>query len=327
VKAGWYRRPGPAEEVIEVGDMETPTAGPGEILVRLRASGINPSDYKRRANAKAPIEFPIVIPHSDGAGVVAALGAGVSGMGVGDRVWVYHAQWRRPFGTAAEFVSLPVGQVKPLPNNASFLEGACFGIPAMTGYHAVHVAGPVAGKTVYVPGATGRVGAYAVQFAKWRGAKVIASTGGDKESRFAVADLGADIVLDRKSPTLEADILQASDGRGVDRIVEVDFSGNIGLDEKILAEHGAIVSFGAASVSSAPISLMTRRARNMFLHFVFVYLLDEETAAAVCAGINEMAETGRLRHRIGGVFALSDLARAHRVAETTSGTGHMVVEI
>jgi NADPH:quinone reductase len=326
MRAGWYERTGPADEVIKTGEMDAPRHAAGEVLVRVHASGINPSDYKRRGNMKAPAEFPRIIPHSDGAGVVAGLGAGVGGLREGDRVWVYNAQWQRPFGTAAEYVALPARLVRPLPERTSFIEGACLGIPAMKAYHAVHVAGPVRGKTVYVPGATGRVGAYAVQLAKWRGARVIASTGGEA-NRAAIAALGADVVLDRKAADLEAQIMHETGGRGVDHIVEVELPGNIGLDERILAERGAIVSFGAATTPSIAITQMGRRARNMSLHFIFVYLLEASTCEATCAGINAAEEAGALKHRIGGTFALRDLALAHRTAETTSGTGHMVVEI
>lgn len=326
MRAGWYEKTGPAFEVVKTGDVETPKPGPGEALVRLRASGINPSDYKRRANVKVPAEFPRVVPHSDGAGVVAALGPGVSGLREGDRVWVYNAQWRRAMGTAAEYVSLPARLVKPLPENTSFVEGACFGIPAMTGYHAVHVAGPVAGKTVYVPGATGRVGAYAVQFAKWRGARVIASTGGGAAQIEAVRALGADVVLDRKAADLEERILKETGGRGVDHIVEVDLPGNMGFDERILGENSNVVSFGAASVPSIPVTQVGRRARNMGVHFIFVYLLRESEFESVCAGINACAQEGKLQHRIGGVFTLAELAKAHDFAEKTTATGHVVVE-
>ena len=331
MRAGWYERTGPAEAVIEVGDMATPEPAPGEVLVRLHASGINPSDYKRRGAAAVPIEFPRIVPHSDGAGVVAALGRDATGFRVGDRVWVYNAQWARPFGTAAEFVSLPARLVRPLPAKTSFNEGACFGIPAMTAYRAIHVGRrdgfeTGAGETVYVPGATGRVGAYAVQFAKWRGARVIASSG-DATGREALARLGADLVLDRKAGDLAARILEATQGRGVDRIVDVDLVGGLPLDEQILAEGGDLVSFGAASAPKVTMSLNGRRARNMSLHFIFVYLLDPATAEATCRGIEAADEAGALTHRIGGVFPLAELARAHRMAETTSGTGHMVIEI
>ena len=327
MRAGWYEQTGPAHSVIHTGEIETPEPGPGEVLVRVHASGINPSDYKRRANIKVAAEFPRVVPHSDGAGVVAGLGAGVSGFREGDRVWVYHAQWRRALGTAAEYVCLPAKLVNPLPANVSYVEGACLGIPAMTGYHAVHKAGSVQGKTVYVPGAAGRVGAYAVQFAKWRGARVIASTGGGMQQIEAIKALGADIVLDRMAADLEQRILAATDNGGVDHIVEVDLAGNIGFDERILAEGGSLVSFGASSIPSISVTQTGRRARNMGLHFIFVYLLDAATAAVTCQGINELALTGRLQNRVGGVFALDELARAHHEAETSAARGHFVVEV
>ena len=256
-----------------------------------------------------------------------ALGAGVTGLAVGDRVWTYNGQWGRPLGTAAEYIALPQRFVQPLPEGTSFAEGACLGIPAMTAYHAVHLAGSLAGKTVYVPGATGRVGAYAVQFAKWRGARVIASTGGGEAARAAVAELGADLVLDRKAADLAERILSETGGRGVDHIVEVDLPGNIGFDERIIAERGSMVSFGAASAPTLSVTQTGRRARNMSLHFIFVYMLDEPTFAATCSGIVEAAKAGALKHRIGGRFPLADLAKAHHFAETTSGTGHVVVEM
>ncbi len=325
MRAGWFEKTGPAAEVIAVGDMDKPVAGPGEVLIRLHASGINPSDYKRRANAKVAPEFPRVVPHSDGAGVVEALGEGVTGLSVGDRVWCYNGQWARPMGTAAEYISLAQRYVKPLPANTSFVEGACFGIPCMTAYHAVHLAGSLKGKTVYVPGATGRVGAYAVQFAKWRGAKVIASTGSGAAAVKAIEEMGADIVLDRKAADLGARILAETGGRGVDHIVEVDLPGSIGFNESIIAERGSMVSFGAASAPTMPVTQIGRRARNMSLHFIFVYMLDDATFEATCAGINEAAEAGALKHRIGGTFPLERMADAHHMAEITSGTGHVVV--
>ena len=327
MRAGWYERTGPAEQVTHVGEMATPTPLEGEVLVRLHASGVNPSDYKKRGNASASPEFPRIVPHSDGAGVVAGVGRGVTDYREGDRVWVFNAQWRRPFGTAAEMIALPENLVRPLPERTSFAEGACFGIPAMTGYRTVHQAGDVAGKIVYVPGATGRVGAYAVQFAKWRGAKVIASTASGKPSQDALLALGADVVLDRTSTDLETRILRETHQHGVDHIVEVDITGNIGFDERILAEGGSIVSFGAAAAPSLAIALAGRRARNMSLHFIFVYLLDEATQRTTCAGIIEAEAQGRLKHRIGGRFSLAELAAAHRAAETTASTGHIIVEM
>ena len=323
--AGWYQKGGPAEKVIEVGDTEIPRARPGEVLVRLRASSISPSDYKKRA-ANAPLEFPRIIPHSDGAGVVEALGAGVSVFKVGDRVWTFNAQFKRAMGTAAQYIALPAALVRSLPSNASFVEGACFGIATMTGFRVVFADGPVKRKTVYVPGATGRVGAYAVQFAKWGGARVIASVSGE-EKRKVANDLGADFVLDRQKDNLATAILGLTNNTGVDSIVEVELAGNLPLDEKILAENGTICSFGAARTPKLEISMSGRRARNMSLRFVFVYLLDDAALTETCAGINKAQAEGALKHRIAATFPLRELAKAHAFAETHTGTGHVVVEI
>ena len=325
VLAGWYEKGGLAEKVIEVGDMEIPRAGPGEVLVRLRASSISPSDYKKRA-ANAPLEFPRIVPHSDGAGVVETVGAGVSDFKIGDRVWTFNAQFKRAMGTAAQYIALPAALVRPLPPNASFVEGACFGIPAMTGFQAVFADGPVKRKTVYVPGAAGRVGAYAVQFAKWGGARVIASVRGE-EKRSVAHELGADFVLDRDKDDLATAILGLTNNIGVDRIVEVDIAVNLQRDENILAENGIICSYGAGRTPKLEISMSGRRARNMSLRFVFVYLLDDAALTETCAGINKVQAEGALKHRIAATFPLRELAKAHAFAENNSGTGHVVVEI
>lgn len=327
MRAGWYERPGPANQVITIGEMDSPGPNPGEVLVRVHASGINPSDYKRRANTKSAMEFPRIIPHSDGSGMVAALGAGVKDLREGDRVWVYNAQWRRPLGTAAEFVSLPARQVRPLPGNLNFVEGACLGIPAMTGFRAVQLCGPLHGKAVYIPGATGRVGAYALQFAKLAGARVIVSTGGGPNPTEELKALGADIVLDRNKLDLESALLSAAGQSGVDAIIDVNLAGNIDLDERVIAENGAIVSFGAASQPSLRISLSGRRARNVSFHFIFVYLLTPGQAESVCDGITHAVSSSQIRHRIGRTFPLNQLACAHDFAEHTPTKGHVVIEI
>jgi NADPH2:quinone reductase len=323
--AGWYEKGGLAEKIIEVGDMEIPRAAAGELLVRLRASGINPSDYKKRA-VSAPLEFPRIVPHSDGAGIVEALGAGVSYFKPGDRVWTFNAQFKRAMGTAAQYIALPAALVRPLPSNASFVEGACLGIPAMTGFRAVFADGPVRHKTVYVPGGTGRVGAYAVQFAKWGGARVITSVSGD-EKRNVAHELGADVVLDRQKDDLASSILGLTNNTGVGRIVEVELAGNLPLDEKIIAENGTICSFGAGRTPKVEITMLGRRARNMSLRFIVVYTLDDAAIVETCAGINKAQAEGALKHRIAATFSLRDLAKAHAFAENHTGTGHVVVEI
>src|SRR5215470_12071663 len=132
MRAAYYETNGTAREVLRVGEVETPEPGPGEVRVRLAASGVNPSDVKSRAGSTRKIAFPRVIPHSDGAGEIDRVGQGVSSSRVGERVWVWNGQWRRPFGTAAQSIVLPAEQAAPLPAGIAVEAAACLGIPAYT---------------------------------------------------------------------------------------------------------------------------------------------------------------------------------------------------
>ena len=325
--AGWYERHGPAHDVITTGQMPIPEPEPGDVLVRLHASGINPSDYKKRGNEKAAIEFPRVIPHSDGAGIVLAKGKDVTAFREGDRVWTFNAQWGRANGTAAQYIALPESNISPLSTNTTFAEGACLGIPAMTGCRVIFMDGPVDGQWIYVPAAAGRVGAYALQFAKWGGAKVIASAGSPERAAIA-RDLGADHVIDRSTGVdVAAEILAITNDYGVDRIAEVEFGGNMALNANILAQDGVIASYASAHVPKAEVIVSPRRARNMSMPFVFVYMLNPKAIRDTCDLVNKADNAGALNHRIAATFPLEDLAQAHAAAETQSGTGHMVVTI
>jgi NADPH2:quinone reductase len=181
MRAAFYEAMGPARDVLRVGYVETPEPGPGEVRVRVRASGVNPSDVKSRGLRK--LMFPRVIPHSDGAGEIEAVGAGVPASRVGERVWLWNGQWQRPSGTAAEFIVLPAAQAVPLPGNVSFEAGACLGIPAMTAYHAVELAVGHNAKTVFVSGGAGSVSQYVIQFAKARGATVITTISSEDKAK------------------------------------------------------------------------------------------------------------------------------------------------
>ncbi|MBI2360745.1 MAG: NADPH:quinone reductase, partial [Deltaproteobacteria bacterium] len=192
--AAWYEKVGPAREVLQAGEMPEPGVGPGEVRVRQYTSGVNPSDTKRRSGATEGMSFPRIIPHSDGAGIIDQAGAGVDERRVGERVWTYNARWQRPFGTAAQYVVVPSQQAVHLPDSVSFAEGACLGIPGMTAHRCVFVDGPVRGKTVLVTGGAGCVGHYAVQFAKWGGASVIATVSSEKKAAHARA-AGADYTI------------------------------------------------------------------------------------------------------------------------------------
>src|SRR6195256_7111464 len=185
MRAAFYERNGTARDVLNVADVDTPVPGPGEVRVKLKTSGVNPSDVKSREGRTRKIAFPRVIPHSDGAGVIDKVGGGVPASRVGERVWVWNAQWKRPLGTAAEYVVLPAALALPLPDPIGFAEGACLGIPAMTAAHAVATAQLNAASTVLIPGGAGGVGHYAVQFAKARGAVVITTVSSDEKAALA----------------------------------------------------------------------------------------------------------------------------------------------
>src|SRR5262245_27760565 len=173
MRAAYYEANGAAADVLRVGDVATPEPGPGEVRVKLKTSGVNPSDVKSRAGATRKIAFPRVIPHSDGAGEIDKVGDGVAASRIGERVWTWNGQWRRAFGTAAEYVTLPQQQAVALPQSVSFEVGAGIGIPAMTAWYAVTCAHAAQGTTIFVPGGAGAVGFYAIQMAKMQGARVI----------------------------------------------------------------------------------------------------------------------------------------------------------
>lgn len=325
MRAGWYERPGPAYDVITVGEMPTPEPGVGEVRVRLHASGISPSDYKRRASAKGGMEFPRIVPHSDGAGVVDAVGDGVTAFRTSDRVWVMDAQFRRPHGTAAEYVVLPEAKVAPLPGNVPFEVGACLGIPAMTAHRAVFLDGPVEGRTVLVTGGAGRVAHCAIQLAAIGGARVIA-TASSPEKAEAARSAGAVHVIDRRADVAAA-VLEFTGGEGADRVVEVEFGANLDTNQKILKDGGAIASYASSQVPQALITVTPRRALNATIHFIYCYTMAADAKAAAARDINRALANHGFMPRVARTFPLEALAEAHAFAESSSSEGQVVVTI
>lgn len=328
MRAAWYERKGPAPEVLRLGDQPKPEPAPGELLILVRASGVNPSDTKGRGGARGntAMPFPLIIPHQDGAGEVVGAGSPELQGRVGERVWFYEAQLGRPFGAAAEYVALPAGQAVRLPDDVSFEEGACLGVPAMTAHRAVFADGPVQGKTVFVSGGAGAVGRYAVQFAKLGGARVIATVGSDKDAKSARA-AGADLVVDRKREDVAArvaDFTGAEDGRGVDRIVEVAFGANLPLILQILKPNGVVATYSSDAEPEPKLPYWPLVLLNATVHFVLVYVMDAEAHAAAAQAITEALETGTLTHDIAEVVDLSDIARAHERVEKGAG-GKVIV--
>jgi len=198
MRAAWYSHNGEAQDVIVVGEMPMPEPGPGEVRVRLHTSGVNPSDVKsRRAR---PLTDSRIVPHSDGAGVIDAVGAGVQASRVGERVWIWNGQWARPLGTASQWMVLPSAQAVVLPHNTDFAAGACLGIPALTAIQAVHLAGDLKDKAVLVTGASSAVGHYITQLVTLAGGRVIGTVGSPLKAEHAQAAGMREAIFTRPNP-------------------------------------------------------------------------------------------------------------------------------
>jgi NADPH:quinone reductase len=242
MRAVWYERQGRAGEVLQVGDLPDPEPGPGEVRVRVTLSGVNPGDTKKRRGwLGSAMPYPRVIPHSDAAGVVESVGAGVNPARVGRRVWVYGAQSYRPFGTAAQLTVIPIQQAIDLPDEVSDEVGACLGIPGITAHRTVFADGPVTGATVLVQGVLGAVGSLAAQLAHWGGATVIGTVRrSDDLEPVSNAAVAYTVALDQADP---AGVIRGHAPDGVDRIIEVAFSDNIDLDAAVAKNHTVIAAY------------------------------------------------------------------------------------
>jgi NADPH2:quinone reductase len=326
MRAAYYESVGPAAEVMRVGERPTPQPGAGEVRVRVHTSGVNPSDVKARAGARGPLAYPYVIPHSDGAGVIDSVGSGVSPARIGERVWTWNAAWRRPFGTCAEFVCLPAAQAVSLPSNTGFDAGACLGIPALTACHAALGDGPLAGKTVLVTGGAGAVGHYAIQFAKWSGARVITTVSGEAKSQHAKS-AGADHVVNYREQDVVAAIREWTAGAGVDRIVEVEFGGNLAVSNQVLKVGGVIAAYGSTAVPAPPLPFYPMMFNHTTLHLLLVYALTDAERARACGLLTSALEAGILKNPIAARFSLADTAQAHVAVESGKAIGNVVVTV
>ena len=322
-----YERTGPAAEVLALHDLPRPEPGAGEVRVRVAISGANPSDAKKRAGAQGAMADPLVVPHSDGAGVIDAVGAGVDPGRVGQRVWLWNAAWRRAMGSCAEFVTLPAAQAVALPDAASFEDGACLGIPAMTAHRCVFADGPVRGQRVLVTGGAGAVGAYAVQMAKLGGAaQVIATVSGAEKAAHARA-MGAEAVVNYREGDTAAAILQATGGARVDRIVEVEFGGNLEVSRAVLAENGVIAAYGSMAVPEPVLPWYPMMFQAFTVRMVLVYALPQAARQAAIADLTRWLEAGALQHPVAAVHPLADTARAHDAVLAGGRIGAMLVRV
>ncbi len=323
MRAAWYERNGEARNVLTVGDLPLPEPGPGEVRVRLAASGVNPSDVKSRRGR--PLAFPRIVPHSDGAGVIEAVGAGVPASRIGERVWIWNGQWKRALGTAAEVIAIASDQAVRLPDGTDFAAGACFGIPALTAVYGATLAEAGPGKTILVTGAAAAVGHYATQIAVSRGARVIGTASTRRADHARAA--GASEIIDYKTENVAERVKALTDGRGVDAILDMDLSTTAPLlPQGVLAQYGKLVCYGSNVPADIPVSFTAMLWGSLTLQFYLVYELQPAERAIAIAELTAMLEAGTLTHTIGARFSLDDIAAAHEAVESGNVVGNIVLE-
>jgi NADPH2:quinone reductase len=324
LRAVYYERNGTAREVLRIGEVETPRPGPGEVRVKLVTSGVNPSDVKSRQGATRKIAFPRVVPHSDGAGIIDDVGAGVSRTRIAQRVWVWNGQWKRAFGTAAEFIVLPANQAVPLPDKVGFEAGACLGIPAMTAVHAVALAHAAAGATLLVSGGAGAVSQYVIQFAKAKHARVI-TTVSSQEKAVAAREVGADHTINYKNENVADRVMEITEKKGVDAVIEMDLAANAKLIPGVLRPKGSVIVFGTGPETVLPAAFCL--VNSIRIQFFLVYELDSAERERAVFDIDAALKSGALLNRVAyPTFPLDETAAAHEAVERGS-LGNVIVTI
>ena len=332
MKAVFNTARGTARDTLALKEVDLPSPGAGEVLVAMRASGVNPSDVKLRSGAQGPMIADQVLVHNDGAGVIEAVGEGVGPARVGQRVWMYNINrsadglGQGPLGTAAQYAIIPAHLAVELPEEASFEAGACLGVPAMTAHRALMWAGPVAGRTVLVTGGAGAVGHSAIQIAKAKGARVIATVSNDIKAEIA-REAGADEVLNYKATALLDQLLDLVGNGGIDHVVDVDIAAHMEIYPQILKINGSVGAYASASNLTPALPFYPLAFRNIQLQPVFVYSMSDAAKAEAIKDINALLTSGQLSPRIDRRFALEDIAVAHETVEAGSLLGNAVVTL
>lgn len=322
--AAWYERNGAAREVLRVGDQPDPVPGRGEVRVRLHASAVNPSDVKARAGNR-PVIPPRVIPNSDGAGEIDRVGASVSKRRLRQRVWTYNGQWQRASGTSAQYIALPAALAVPLPRKLNWAQGACLGIPVMTAHRCLFADGPIRGMTVLVTGGAGVVGHYAVQLARWAGARVIATVSSPEKAAHARKG-GAHATIDYRTENVAERLDALTRGKGVDRVVDVELGINLPTYEKMLRPAAMIATYAAAAAQDSVLPSRLRQ-HNITVRMVFVYTMPDAAKRQAIADIGRWVATGRPQFAIAARFPLAEIAAAHETVESGKKIGHVILDI
>lgn len=327
MRAAWFESFGSAQDVLQFGERDTPTPGPGEVLIRIATSGVNPSDVKKRAGSFPNLlDGGFVIPNSDGAGVIEGVGDGVDASRIGERVWIYQAQYGRRFGTAAEYVAIDAVRAPKLPDNASFEIGACLGIPVMTAHRCVFADGDVVGQTILVTGGAGRVGHYAVQWASQAGATVIATASNDDDKAVCAA-AGAAHVVNHRGDDVVGAVLEATGGELVDRIVDVEFGANLATSVEVLRIGGTIATYSSTQVTEPKLPFLKLMYKDVTIRLVIVYAMPESAKEHAIADIESALAADKLQHRIAHTLPLDDIAKSNELVEQGSIRGAVVLTI
>lgn len=325
MRAAWYEHNGAAAEVLRVGKQPVPEPGEGQLRVRIMCSGVNPSDVKSRAGGR-PVRWDRIIPHSDGAGIVDKVGEGADHNRVGQRVWVWNAQYGRPYGTAAEYVVLPAEQVVYLPDSVAFEAGACLGIPALTAFRAVELADLGPDATVLIIGGASGVGYYAAQMARASGARVLTTVGSADKAAFLRGAGFEETILYKQEPVAER-VMALTNGAGVHAIIDMDLSTTITLvDQSVLAHHGRYVCYGSNERGVVPLNYGAWLPRSLSLHFFLVYELTGIQRKRAVNGVQALLQRELLQHHIGQSFELAAIALAHQVVEEGGSQGNVIVK-
>lgn len=330
MRAASYMRCGPAADVLTLGTQPVPVPEHGQVLVRVHASGVNPHDTKRRSGwiGEGPPQRRVV-PHSDGAGIVVAVGPGVPDERVGERVFVNLSGViggdGHPDGTAAEYVAVPCETVFPLPPGFSFCEGAAIGIPAFTAHYAVLGDGPVTGQTILVQGGAGAVGQVAIQFALWNGAEVIATVSSPEKAAI-VSELGVEHIVDYRQEDVGDRVAELTNGQGVERIVEVDFGANVGVNARCLKGNGTIASYSSTRVREPILPYYALAHRGARLNLLQAGNMPPAIRADAARTIVALMRKGLLHPRIAEVVPFDETARAHELVEGGTMIGNVVVD-
>ena len=326
MRAWWYEKAGAADAVLQSGTRDVPEPSAGEVRVCVRRSAVNPTDAKRRERGRELGLFSLIIPNNDGSGVIDAVGDGVDATRVGERVWIFGAQAGRPMGTAADYCVVPARQARHLPDNTSFDEGACLGVPAVTAHRGCFADGPIEGKWILITGGTGRVGRYAVQMAKLAGAKVIA-TAGSAAKAADLAGLGAEHVINYREEDLVGAVKDITSGAGVDRFIDVAFGVNIAHVPDLVRSNGVVTSYGSDAVAKPEIPFLALMYANILVRPFAIFAMPGAAQDAAFADIETWCAQGALDHFIAARFGFDQLPDAHKAIESGELTGCCLVTV